>query len=212
GIQNQNEEGIDCGGECEACGLRGLEVGVGTVEALAVVNRTTLAVPVQNPSANFGLNQVEYSFKVLDRVGQSLASTEGSFSLMPLEKKYIVESGLDFDRSDLGEVIFELGKTDFVPFGELPQYDVQIGNVTTTFPGEEVWVSGSLINEESFGIREMRLAAVLYTERGALVNAGNTLVNSIPAFGRKDFIIRLPRSGVSVDPGRTMVYTTIIVR
>ncbi|MEX2053957.1 MAG: hypothetical protein WD883_00170 [Candidatus Colwellbacteria bacterium] len=212
GIQNQNEEGIDCGGDCEHCGLIDLEVEVGTIEVLEVANRTTIALQIQNPSGEFGLGRTTYSLKVLNRLGQLLISTEGVFSLMPLERKYLVQAGLDIERGELGEVMFELGETSFVLLDDLPQYDVSIEGVTTTFLDDELQVTGIIVNEGSFGIREVQLATTLYTADGVLINAGTTLVNSIGAFGRKDFVIRLPKGGAFVDLDKTTVYTTIITR
>lgn len=212
GIQNQSEEGIDCGGECEACGLSDLKLDIGGVEIVEVGDRVTLLVEVENPSVDFGVESVEYEFDILGSLGQSLASRSGTITLLPTDRKYAVEAGINVPKEDINEVLFTLGEAEFVEESSLPRYDVQISNVETTFPEELVSATGVLTNDNSFNLREVGLAVVFYTPERQIANAGATLISDLKAFETREFLISVPRNLLFVDESMTEIIVTKITR
>lgn len=94
GKLNQNEERIDCGGECEACVVdpkdlviswaRPFELTPGNYDAAALI---------ENPNLYYGSREIEYTF-LLYADNILIASKEGKTFLNPRDKFMIFESGI----------------------------------------------------------------------------------------------------------------------
>ena len=210
GVLNQGEEDIDCGGPCAACELQELELEIGGVDIVAVGNRLTLVIEVENTSHNYGALNVPYDIEVSSRIGGSLEKIRGSFSIYPGDITYIVEPGIDINPDEVGEVQFALGEFDFILAEELVDYYLDVDTVEVSFTEEEIVVEGELINESGFDVEEVRLVLLLYDDNGELANAGATLLNDLEAFGQKNFGIAVPQNGIFIDIDRTMVLWEVI--
>lgn len=104
-IQNQKEEGIDCGGPCEACEIKNLKnINILWVKALATQNQNyDLLARVENLNQNYGSGQFTYEFQLFD-LNENLVSTRQGFAfILPREEKYIMEQKV-FAGQDVAKV------------------------------------------------------------------------------------------------------------
>jgi len=94
--QNQGEEGIDCGGPCEAC--------LGTVKNLVVSwskpfklkgDVYDVAALVENPNLFLALPSLKYQFKLYDENNILVAVRDGETFFNPGEKFVIFETGIE---------------------------------------------------------------------------------------------------------------------
>lgn len=105
GIQNQKEEGTDCGGPCEACEVKNLKnINILWVKVLATQNQNyDLLARVENLNQNYGSGQFTYEFQLFD-LNDNLVSTRQGFAfILPREEKYIMEQKV-FAGQDVAKV------------------------------------------------------------------------------------------------------------
>ncbi len=210
GIQNQNEEGIDCGGSCENCELKSLRLEVGGVDILQVGEKSSLLVKVKNPSRNFGALRIPYQFEIEGVLGESIKVVEGELNISGGDEKYIAEVGLDIKTSDIGKATFTLGDFKFIDEKNLLEYNVEIENMETSFPGEIVQVKGFITDDSGSTISKIVLTALFYANEGNLVNVGTAVLSNLEAFEKRDFLISVPRNDAFVDVTRTKISWRII--
>jgi len=105
-IQNQNETGIDCGGDCVPCEVKDLEQ-INTIdgpEFLKQGDKYFIYQKVLNSNTNWGIKQYNYSFVALGE--NKSKEIKGSTYILPKQEKIILE---------IIELDFEIKKVDFVP-------------------------------------------------------------------------------------------------
>ena len=93
-ILNQSEEGVDCGGECDACigspsqpvifWTRAFELVPGFYEAAALI---------ENPNINVGASEVSYTIRLFAGSAQ-IAKKKGKTFLNPREKFLVYENDI----------------------------------------------------------------------------------------------------------------------
>jgi hypothetical protein len=93
GKTNQGEEGIDCGGPCQACELVNMrDVKIEWVKALPTIGQNyDLVAMVSNPNQNYGSRKVDYEFKLFDLAGKEVGSKSGQTFILPRQEKSIIE-------------------------------------------------------------------------------------------------------------------------
>ncbi len=110
--QDPNEEGIDCGGPCIPCSVKELkDIIIQTPEPTILVypdETMDLIGIIKNPNENYGLKYIEYKF-ILYGGNREKFEKEGKTYILPLESKYIIESGLQVPQ-------FEIIKKEFKVF------------------------------------------------------------------------------------------------
>jgi len=97
-IQNQNEQGIDCGGPC-AVNCEFLTIKDLRTDWVKFVEFKDgyydLAAKIENPNPNFGLASFQYVFKTLDTAGNVLKEQTGSNFILPgQDAKYLMENNI----------------------------------------------------------------------------------------------------------------------
>ncbi len=127
--QNQNEEGVDCGGNCISCQLLTIR-DIQTVWTKLVPVRLgsyDAAAFVKNPNLYFGTLNLQYEFELLDDKGASIALREGTTYLLPGEDAVIIEPDIR-SSLDARTVNFKIRNVSWGRTYELaPHYDVGFG-------------------------------------------------------------------------------------
>lgn len=205
GLQNQNETGVDCGGECEDCELKDLRLSIGGVDMAGVGEKTSFVVKVENPSRNFGASNIPYQFNITGKGENSLGKVEGQLNIGAGEEKYIAAVGFDAPLNEVRGATFLLYEFDFIPESELPDYDVEIKNINTAFPEENVQARGTITNDSGFMMSEVVLTALFHSEDGELANIGTANINNLQPFETRDFLVSVPRNDMFIDPDLTEI-------
>jgi len=199
-IQNQNEEGVDCGGpcqmSCEILTVKNLEV----QWAKAVFLKDDLydlVAKIDNVNPNYGLERFDYSFRLFDRDGQFISEKKGSSFILPGQNKYIIETNAPASvrpaKTDL--VIVAAQKTDwqrltndfatpdiFVQDKKFEYLEGQAGQGTAQ-------ASGIIKNNSNFDFDKITVAVVLFDANKEIIGVNKTEAYTIPAGEERYFSV-----------------------
>lgn len=189
-IQNQTEEGVDCG---QVCG----NVCLSSLKPIEVRNSYLFSVSedaddfdydalfrVSNFNTEFGSGLVNYELTVFDNQNQSLLQKSGNFYILPGQTKYIYEPALktklSATRAELKIATPRWEKLSGI-FGEDAKFVAKSKDyLTNGRPGIFSRVSGIIFNASNFDMDRVEVVAVLF-KGGQPVGAGRTILTTFPA-------------------------------
>lgn len=189
GIQNQNEEGIDCGGSCISCErLTIKDIQINWVKFLWLENNGyDLVAKISNPNPNFGLGQLTYIFKLYNAAGQEIKEQRGNSFILPGQEKYLIEGNVTAAET--------LGKIDLV-IGKVAQEDWQKFNEEYSLPNIYVLnkefkslddqsgvsqFSGIIKNDSAFDFDKIIVSIILFDTGKQILGVNKTEANTVLA-------------------------------
>lgn len=185
GVQNQNEEGIDCGGVCaKECAVTGKPLQVLWARAFQSGEGIyDLGAKVQNPNPEAGAAGFDYEFKVYGAGGGIIATRSGSSYILPGESRYVVEpvlrlseapSRTSFSVSNLGWAKSKIGVIELA----VKNKDYKIspsGSITFSE------ASGTAVNNSDFDFDKTEVLVVLLDKRGNAIAVNKTEIRAFKA-------------------------------
>ena len=134
-LQNQDETGNDCGGVCIDCELKNIKsITVVRKEIVkATASKTSVLVEIENQNQNYGTGDIPIVITLLDSEGKEIARKEQRSFILPKEKKYFAEVGLDIVYSTIKEIQVDIGSFTWEKKEEIltPQLTVKSAEVKT---------------------------------------------------------------------------------
>lgn len=180
GIQNQGEEGIDCGGPCPSCPWqiqKDLEI-IFTEAIETQDNYSDLIAKIRNPNKEFGAELFSYAFDLYDSQGSLIISKQGSSYILPQETKYIIEQKV-LVQSKIYNVEF---RVVHVPWQKLVDYEepeLLIRNLDFKQLDNTSQLSGTLENRGNYDFDRIDIYSVLFDAESNVVGAGKTEARTI---------------------------------
>ncbi len=171
-IQNQGEEGVDCG---KVCGNTCLE----SLLPIKVLDSRLFKIRdinnqmdydaffrVSNPNIQFGSGNVEYELKILDGQGNILVAKNNSFYILPGQTKYVYEPLLKTN-SSAGSVELKITKVDWQKlqgvFGQQVKLIVRSKDYfLNNKPGVFSRVTGDVFNSSDFDLDRVDVVVVIF--------------------------------------------------
>ena len=194
GIQNQNEEGIDCGGVCGKCEKNTAENLVieekGFIES-GIVGKYDLYAKVKNPNNIYGSNKFRYEFVLKNSTGEVIVTKKGSAYILPGESKYVVGNSIASPNVAPASVDFVLSDQSWVEFKdyfEKPQLKVvnkQYSLISSGVGFSEV--TGLLKNESPYDFNLIELEIILRDINGKIVALNSTEMRTVRTGENRDF-------------------------
>ena len=214
GIQNQGEQGIDCGGPCANFCTANLAA-ITSPGAYAFANgpdRVTLLASVVNPNDDFGVVVVPYHFEIFHpKTGANVASIPGSIFVYPNQTRYIVlpnYSVTDYAtypwETDLVVATSGIAWAPSSTMGVAPVFTFS-NVVTTSTASGTVTVSGTLGNQEPIALSNVEVDVIFENQYHAPVGATRTVIDSTPASSPVPFSISYPFATADIVPANTIV-------
>jgi hypothetical protein len=199
GKQNQNEQGIDCGGVCSTVCH---EVVVGQdiqIEEVSFVadsnNRYDIVGRIMNPNQGIGATGFTYTFELKDSSGAVVATRMGKSYALPQETKSLIELNLEA-RALPQTATLKITDTTWeraLGYREKPAvniYQKRYGAVTDGFGFSKA--AGTLSNESPYDFRSIVVGVILRDGSGRLLALNKTTQNNIRAGESRDFEIVWP--------------------
>jgi len=181
GKQNQNEQGVDCGGPCvKVCQekeldpvvlwQRSFEVGPGAYNVVAYV---------QNLNVNSAAIQVPYIFRLYNAEQVLISERTGKVNLPPNKSFPIFEANMPSGKQVAARVSFEFRTKPYWVREKSVFPDVRVNTVVLSRENGSPLLSAEIENRELRGYDRVPVVAILYDATGNAVAASRTLIDFI---------------------------------
>lgn len=187
GKQNQEEQGVDCGGPCKKC--------VGDIRDLTVVwarlspaagGRVDVSALVDNPNLLAGSKSLPYRFKLYDDQGVTVAIRDGVTFLNSAERFVIFEPNIDIKARAPQRVIIEFPDISTLEWQRIETLKPNLIVIQKNFVAEpSAALEARIRNGEVAPQKDVTVAAILYDEEDNVLAASATLLDEIPAGGER---------------------------
>lgn len=200
GIQNQDEEGIDCGGSVcvAACQVELVGEALQSQEVVFIPvgnNHYDVLGKLYNPNDTLGASTFRYTFILKGANGEVVAERSGESYILPQEGKNLIEVNLE---STVAPRTVELTTSDitwerFSGYQEKPSIPIYQKRYTVLPPGpvfSEVF--GLLSNESPYDFRSIIVKVILRDAMGKPLAINKTRQDNIRAGEKRDFTLVFP--------------------
>ena len=200
GVQNQNEEGVDCGGVCQkACDVAAQKLIIGKMGAVpsGIAGKYDFYAQVTNPNATFGDKSFYYILDFKDASGAVIATRKGSDYILPGERKYVVETNVDTPGTP-ASFDFNITSSDWVEFNsyyEKPDLQIVNKNYNEISGGVGfAQASGLLKNNSVFDFDLIKVEIILEDSNGNVLALNSTQMSTVAAGEQRAFTVAWPNS------------------
>ncbi len=186
GRQNGVETGVDCGGSCRrACIFEVDQLSVIWSRAFRVTDGRYNAVAyVENQNINTAIYKIKYRFRFADKDNIYIGSREGETFVPPSGKFAIFEPSVGVGNSVPVYTTFEFSEQPIwvkVPKEKIEQMKVVVSDIRLQDEDTMPKMSATIKNNSFFIIPELSVIALLYDDKGNVVNVSRTYLDSLKA-------------------------------
>jgi len=190
GIQNGTEEGVDCGGECQAiCPFaatapviqwtRFFEQAPGVYSVVALI---------ENPNSKASAMAVPYEFSLRDENNVLIYERKGQVNLLARQRIPIFESGLVTGNRIPRRAAFSFTKSPEWVTDTPQDIPLRISQENLVTGDTEQRLSARVRNTELAALSDVRIVALLFSADGNAVAASQTVIDFLPGSGEKDIV------------------------
>ncbi len=209
-IQNQGEEGVDCGGPCaKVCTpatLQPITVLGAVMTFTTSPGRVTFLAGIANTNTDFTARNFDYRFDLSDASGTVVQSIAGQSFIYAGEEEYLVapNEAVTSSVSNVALVIRNPVWAKSSDTGTAPQFDLE--NVQTgTISSDMIGTSGTLTNNDASAFDTVTVIALFKDASGAIIGASQTELDNVAPNGTYDFSVTYP-ADPNIDPAATEVH------
>ncbi len=210
GIQNQGEEGIDCGNICGiSCEQKyPKELIYTNLQMFRLGDLISVDFDLNNPNQNLGLKNFKYQIDFYGFADKLLGSVTGNSFIYPAQDKKIVEAG----QKILGDIKYAkviFSALNWSPSSEFRSIKLENQNPRTYKDGDFYAVSGKIKNLYSFDIPQTEISAFLMDNSGNVLGVSKTKFDNLPIFGERDYKVLIAidkNSEQKVDFSATKIF------
>lgn len=192
--QNQQEIGVDCGGECSArCAFEVQDVQILWTRPFPVATDFWNAVAyVENPNFDSYVEALPYRFLVYDDKNVLILEKKGSTFISGDPVVPVFSGGLDVGSRVPRRAVFEwLAAPYWQRMGTKPNIEISGQRLT---PSDTVQViSATLHNREVRELRDVEVTAIVYGKNTNAIAASQTLVEFIGPLGSEEITWTWPQ-------------------
>ena len=205
-IQNQGEEGVDCGGPCAtACEVFTLKpVAVVMQPKLFFLDEPAVLFQISNPNPSYGARNLPYVLELYGQSGELLKTHNSTTFIYPgkLQKNVFVFLG---PSSLAKSVKVTLHEPAWLSVSDFSRPDIDFMNQDQKVSGNQYIVSGTVVNKETLLFPRVAVEALFYDKNGSIVSLSRTEVNDVRAFEQRYFQLEHPYL-TNIDFGKTRVF------
>lgn len=211
-IQNEGEQGVDCGGPCaKACIPSNLAAIVpltpGVYTFPATPGADTFLVEVENANSGFAAQSFDYNFDLYDASGTIVQSIPGQSFIYGSEVKYllVVNQAVSstFDHAQLS-----VSNVDWVPaatLGIVPQFGNPLPPTGSSISSSTITVTGELTDRDISAFQNILIVAVFRGDDNSVLGASQTEIDGIAPQQSQSFSVIYPNVP-GIDPALTQFY------
>jgi len=212
-VQNQNEEGIDCGGPCARFCLPH------DLKPIDVVDRIykfepdsahlSLLARISNPNLGYAAKNFSYSFLLYDDKGVLVQSFSGNSFIYAGEVKYIAVPNVAAPLTSFSRIDFKLENPKWVPaleFGSQPQIALR-GTEARISNNNSLATEGQIVNNDTLLFPSVKIVVVFKGQLGQLTGVSETEINNLaPNESRPFSVVHPPITNVDISGTKIFAY------
>ena len=182
-IQNQGEEGVDCGGPCrQFC----LPAAVGPIESIGRIywfyideNHSSLLAQIQNPNSELGARRFDYNFNIYGDQGELLGISRGQSFVYASEARYLFVPSVNVPTTNIERVEFNASNPAWEEPRVFKRPQLLIQNQNSALVGREIQVSGTLLNQDSSALAQVEIMALFFGKFGQIAAVSRTILDAL---------------------------------
>lgn len=191
GKQNQDEEGIDCGGSCQLlCAASQVPPVVSFVRELPQSSgRLDVIAYVENPNPFAAAKDVRYQIEFIGDSGVTLGTKNGSVDLPPAASVPIFIPNAFADALSVRQTFLSFDAASvawYAPEKELKPFAVEGIQIEGTEDAPRV--SATVTNPSTDSFRNLKVVATLFDEEGVVFASSQTVIASLAGRGEADVV------------------------
>ncbi len=211
--QNQNEEGIDCGGICAQICLPADLQPISIVEEpetfFPTADKTTVLARIKNPNDSHGAF-ISYVITLYNKNNQSLATFSENTTIYPSQVRYVIVPSAEVENAKerVERADLRFTKVDWQLAEYLPQPIVSVRDqMVERMPGNFLSVTGNVTNADIIDIPTAKVIAVFFNQFQIPIGAARTELDDFRSGETRPFTIIHPMLP-SLETERTQVFVT----
>lgn len=194
--QNQDEQGIDCGGVCalackEVVRAEGLELAETAFVPAGNGNYDAL-IRVHNPNDMAGASSFSYRIDLVDATGNILTSRSGKSYILPQEKKYITEMNMEAmgTPTAIRATVSDAQWENFSGYVEKPTINIYNKSYSQVTDGVGFSKAFGLVSNESpFDFQKIIVRVILRDRDGNILAFNSTEQRTMKSHEERDFTL-----------------------
>lgn len=213
GIQNQGEEGVDCGGPCKTVCIPAELLPIQSIGTPLVfypdTGHASVLLQIQNQNDLWAAKLFSYSVKLYDANGNPIDFYGGSGTsfIYAGEVKSLLLPNLSVSGGGISRVEFTSTNPVWVKAETFPPPNVVIQNSTTRDDANQISVEGNISNKDSIGFSKLIIVSIFYGNFGQPMGSSQTVIDSIAPNETRPFIVAHPSlPGVNLSGTQTFVF------
>jgi len=196
GIKNQNEEAVDCGGDCSPCQnikvepLQALEAGVTESGREGMVD---IFARIENPNVQIGAKEVSYDFVAVDDQGEELGVFSCTTFLLPQETKFVFQANAKLEKNKINKIVWRVKNINWVKFNTAFQNpQLKIVNKKLDVDDSESFASGLLRNESPYDLSLIKIKVILLDAKNKIRYINFTDMRTVKSQEERGFKVFWP--------------------
>lgn len=209
--QNQNEEGIDCGGVCgNICfpaNFRPIEK-VGDPSFLIIDKKhISLIAKIQNPNDGFAARNFAYELKIMGDGEEPIKTISGESFIYAGEIKNIIIPNIEISVGDINSIELVISKPAWVKTESFPLPIFKLQNQTPTIVNGSLSIQGNIISQEATVFSEVEVFAIFKNSNRTPVGVSKTVINNfIPDETRAFSILHPILNSIDLNTTEILIY------
>jgi len=190
-IQNQEEQGVDCGGSCPyLCTALEEEPSVRFTTALAgAPGRTDIIAYVDNKNAHAAARNVPYDIKLYGADHQLVQNVTGTIDLPAGASVPVFVPGVSSGNQQVSEAFLTIDPTNVHWYATEDTRTVpSVGSPVLFGTTEAPRIRATLTNPSTTPLRNVRTLILVYNLKGNVMAASQTIVATIPSQSSADAV------------------------
>ncbi len=191
--QNQNEDGVDCGGVCALlCASTARAPVVLWSRAFETAPGVyTAAAYVQNQNGSAVARGVHYSFQLFDAQNSLVVERDGLLDIPPVQTIPIIEQNISVGTRSVARALFAFSDTPVwrrVPPGSIPA--LQLSQQQLAPDGSRL--SATITNNSFVDVAHLAVSAVLFDQEGVARAASKSAIAALPSGASQEVVFTWP--------------------
>lgn len=215
GIQNQEEEGVDCGFVCGNSCRKILPIDVSSVQVFKVgQNDYDVLAKVYNPNSDSGSSKVVFDLALIDKNNTELLRQSFEFYILPGQLKHIILTSIKSEVEVQGAKIV----IKDVVWERLSFFDPQTVNFIVRDKQFKQTEFGAVVrNESDFDFDTVDIGVILYDQDNNVIGLNKSNINTLISRTDRYFKVLWPAPvvgvfRVDVEPGTNLLNNLNFVR